>query len=175
MHARSAMRLDLTSAHKALASLERAIVRSKKTPEDEELRDAVIQRFEFTFGGGNPEAPTRAGGGQPASIDRLAFQISCARPRAGLLADVEAWMEYADSGTSRRILMTRQRPRASTRQREVFSDAQALVRRSAEIPCLTSSASRRVRRILKLHAGGLEVRARSRIGVGPSLTRLHLR
>lgn len=37
------MKLDLTSWKRALASLERAITRSIAAPNDEELRDAVIQ------------------------------------------------------------------------------------------------------------------------------------
>lgn len=43
------MTLDLSSFHKALAALDRALVRAQQAPEDEELRDATIQRFEFTF------------------------------------------------------------------------------------------------------------------------------
>jgi len=43
------MRIDLTSFAKALSSLERGITRSQASPEDEEFRDAVIQRFEFTY------------------------------------------------------------------------------------------------------------------------------
>ncbi len=42
-------KLDLSSLEKALASLERAVLRSKEFPEDEELRDAVIQRFEYSY------------------------------------------------------------------------------------------------------------------------------
>jgi hypothetical protein len=43
------MRLDLSSWKKALNSLERAIARSTASPADEELRDAVIQRFEYCY------------------------------------------------------------------------------------------------------------------------------
>jgi len=42
--------LDLTSFHDALASLQRAVTRWQATgQQDEELRDACIQRFEYTF------------------------------------------------------------------------------------------------------------------------------
>ncbi len=41
--------LILTSFEKALNSLEKAISRSSDAPEDEELRDSVIQRFEYTY------------------------------------------------------------------------------------------------------------------------------
>ena len=43
------MKLDLTSWKRALASLERAITRSTAAATDEELRDAVIQRFEYSY------------------------------------------------------------------------------------------------------------------------------
>jgi nucleotidyltransferase substrate binding protein (TIGR01987 family) len=41
--------LDFSSLAKALNALERAYLRSQATPDDEELRDACIQRFEFSF------------------------------------------------------------------------------------------------------------------------------
>lgn len=43
------MKLDFSSFEKALSRLERAIERSRKAPKDEELRDAVIQRFEYSM------------------------------------------------------------------------------------------------------------------------------
>lgn len=43
------MTLDLTSLKQALAALDRGLARSAGSPGDEELRDACIQRFEFTF------------------------------------------------------------------------------------------------------------------------------
>ena len=91
------MRLDLTSVHKALASLGRAIARSKKAPEDEELRDAVIQRFEFTFelAWKTLKRQLEQEVAEPASIDRLAFHdLLREAAERGVLADVEAWMEY---------------------------------------------------------------------------------
>lgn len=43
------MMLDFSSLDKALQSLNRAVVRARSAPGDEELRDAVIQRFEYCF------------------------------------------------------------------------------------------------------------------------------
>lgn len=43
------MGLDISSLQGAVASLERAVDRSSKSPNDEEVRDAVIQRFEYTI------------------------------------------------------------------------------------------------------------------------------
>ena len=41
--------LDLSSLDRALLSLNRAVVRAQESPQDEELRDATIQRFEYCF------------------------------------------------------------------------------------------------------------------------------
>ena len=38
--------MDLTSLEKALTSLQKAIERYGREPEDEEIRDSVIQQFE---------------------------------------------------------------------------------------------------------------------------------
>ncbi len=43
------MQLDFTPLRKALDSLQRALVRWRAAPADEELRDACIQRFEYSF------------------------------------------------------------------------------------------------------------------------------
>lgn len=91
------MRLDLTSVEKALASLQRAIARSKEAPDDEELRDAVIQRFEFTFelAWKTLKRQLEQEVAEPASVDRLAFHdLLREAAERDLLTDVEAWMEY---------------------------------------------------------------------------------
>ena len=41
--------IDLTSLEKALSNLERAIIRSQREPTDQEVRDSVIQRFEYSY------------------------------------------------------------------------------------------------------------------------------
>ncbi len=41
--------LMLSSLEKTIQSFEKAIARSTAAPQDEELRDAVIQRFEYTY------------------------------------------------------------------------------------------------------------------------------
>jgi nucleotidyltransferase substrate binding protein (TIGR01987 family) len=41
--------LDLTAFRSALDSLRRAVARSLAAPADEEVRDSVIQRFEYTY------------------------------------------------------------------------------------------------------------------------------
>jgi hypothetical protein len=44
-----AMSLDLSAWAKALGGLERGITRAAAAPDDEEMRDAVIQRFEYSY------------------------------------------------------------------------------------------------------------------------------
>jgi nucleotidyltransferase substrate binding protein (TIGR01987 family) len=43
------LKIDVTSFEKAIETLQRGIIRSTSLPEDEELRDAVIQRFEYSM------------------------------------------------------------------------------------------------------------------------------
>ena len=93
------MKLDLSPLQKALNSLNRAIVRSQKAPDDEELRDAVIQRFEYTYELSwkmlkrqiEQESPT------PSEIDRLSFRdLLREGAERGMIADVEKWMDYRE-------------------------------------------------------------------------------
>lgn len=93
------MLLDISSMKKALDSLEKAVARSKNEPADEELRDAVIQRFEYTYELSwkmlkrvlELESPN------PAGIDQLSFpdMIREAGER-GIIPNVEAWLVYRE-------------------------------------------------------------------------------
>ena len=93
------MKLDFSPLQKALNSLNRAIVRSQKAPDDEELRDAVIQRFEYTYELAwkmlkrqlEQEFPT------PSDVDRLSFRdLLREGAERGMIADVEKWMDYRE-------------------------------------------------------------------------------
>jgi nucleotidyltransferase substrate binding protein (TIGR01987 family) len=89
--------LDLSSLEKALDSLEHAIKRSKTEPEDKEVRDSVIQRFEYSYELSwkmmkrqlEIDSPT------PVSIDAMGFKdmIREAAER-NLINNPEAWFEY---------------------------------------------------------------------------------
>jgi nucleotidyltransferase substrate binding protein (TIGR01987 family) len=91
------MRLDFTSLEKALNSLHRAILRSQASPGDEELRDAVIQRFEYSYElcwkmlkrRLEQDVP------DPSGIDRLSFrELLREAAERGYVQDVERWMDY---------------------------------------------------------------------------------
>jgi len=43
------MKLDLTSLDKAINSLKKSIIRFENEPNDDIVRDSVIQRFEYTY------------------------------------------------------------------------------------------------------------------------------
>ena len=93
------MSLDFSPLEKALNSLNRALVRAVATPGDEELRDACIQRFEYTFElcwkmlkrQLESELPN------PTEVDgysyRKLFRVAAER---GLVQDVEAWFDYRE-------------------------------------------------------------------------------
>lgn len=91
------MSLDLSSFEKALASLERAITRTQAAPNDEELRDSVIQRFEYTYELSwkmlkrqlEKDAPNTA------EIDTMGFKDLLREGAVrGLVDNPEAWFEY---------------------------------------------------------------------------------
>ena len=93
------MHLDFTSLDKALASLNRAIQRSQGSPQDEEVRDAVIQRFEYTYElcwkmlkrQLELEAPN------PAIIDTLSFRdLLREAAQVGIQIDMERWLDYRE-------------------------------------------------------------------------------
>jgi len=89
--------LDLTSLEKALKSLERAIKRSQGVPDDDEVRDSVIQRFECTYelSWKMLKRQLEIDSQTPASIDAMGFKemIREAAERS-LINNPEAWFEY---------------------------------------------------------------------------------
>ena len=93
------MKLDLSALEKALASLARALLRSHGVPADEELRDACIQRFEYTFELAWKMLKRRLELDVPSTdaVDTLSYRamIRLAAER-GLLANPQAWFDYRD-------------------------------------------------------------------------------
>lgn len=89
--------LDLSSLAQAVSSLARAVKRSQGAPDDTELRDSVIQRFEYTYElcwkmlkrRIELDAPT------PSAIDALGYKdLIREGATRGLIANPEAWFEY---------------------------------------------------------------------------------
>ncbi len=94
------MGLILTPLVRAIASLRRGIERSRGVPEDEEVRDAVIHRFEYTY-----ELCCRMLRRQlaeeaaaPVEVDRLGFRdLMRVGAERGYIADPERWFRYREA------------------------------------------------------------------------------
>jgi nucleotidyltransferase substrate binding protein (TIGR01987 family) len=93
------MQLDFSSLQKALAQLEKAFTRSQNNTSDEELRDACIQRFEYSFelSWKMLKKQIEKEVGSSADIDTYSkkqlFRVGGER---GLIEKVEAWFEYLE-------------------------------------------------------------------------------
>lgn len=95
-----AHRLDLSSLRDALASLHRALDRWKAANfQDEELRDACIQRFEYTFELCWKMLKRRLelDLADARSVDGMSFRdLMRSGGEYGLVRDVDAWMVFRD-------------------------------------------------------------------------------
>lgn len=91
------MKLDFSSYEKAIHSLKRVLDRSRSVPEDEDIRDACIQRFEYTYELAfkmlkrqlEQELPSRE------ELDQLPFkEVIRVGAERGLIAAPERWFDY---------------------------------------------------------------------------------
>jgi len=92
------MKLDTTVFEKAIASLERAVFRAQGSPNDEELRDAVIQRFEYTMDLSWKfiQRALRNAGVQETAI-RTKRDLFREGAIMGWIVDPTTWFEYYDA------------------------------------------------------------------------------
>lgn len=91
--------LDLTSFRRALAALDRGLARWASAPGDEELRDACIQRFEFTFELAWKMLKRRLEIDLPNAqeVDSMSYRtLIRVGAEQGLVQDVTAWFVYRD-------------------------------------------------------------------------------
>jgi len=89
---------DTTVLETAIASLERAILRAQGSPSDEELRDAVIQRFEYTMDLAWKliQRALKNAGVQESAI-RTKRDLFREGARMGWIVDPTSWFEYYDA------------------------------------------------------------------------------
>lgn len=91
--------LDISSLEKAINSFEKGWIRFQADPADLEVRDACIQRFEYTYELGAKMIHRRLemDSDNPAEIDLLNFRdkIRLAAEK-GIIYDPENWFEFRD-------------------------------------------------------------------------------
>ncbi|MRR36895.1 nucleotidyltransferase [bacterium] len=93
------MTLDFSSFEKALTSLQRVLARSAGVPGDEDLRDACIQRFEYTYELAFKMLKRQLEQELPSSeeLDHLPFkEIIRIGAERGLIGAPERWFDYRD-------------------------------------------------------------------------------
>ena len=93
------MKLDFTALRKAIDSLSKAIRRSDKDKADEELRDAVIQRFEYTFELCWKMLKRRVEMDSvvPSEVDAMSYKaLMRESAERGLILDVVKWLIYRE-------------------------------------------------------------------------------
>ena len=94
------MPLDITPLANAIDRLREGLVRHHREPADDQLRDGLIQRFEFTYELCHRllRRFIRQGAASPEEVDRMAFQdlIRTANQQGVLLGDWAAWHRYRD-------------------------------------------------------------------------------
>ena len=93
-----AIELDIQPLEKAIVSLESAHARHDQTPGDDIVRDACIQRFEFTYELSHKMLKRflEATSANPADVDLMPFQdlIRTGSERGLLLSDWSRWKIY---------------------------------------------------------------------------------
>ena len=125
------MKLDLSALERALASLGKAILRAAAEPADEEIRDAVIQRFEYSYElcwrmikrRVEMDAPV------PAEIDAMSFNALMREAgERGLIQDVSRWLVYREQrNTTSHTYDAMKAQSVYQTARQFFPDAQALL------------------------------------------------
>jgi nucleotidyltransferase substrate binding protein (TIGR01987 family) len=93
--------LDISSLVNAVARLREGLDRHRKEPHDEQLRDGLIQRFEFTYELSHRmlRRYLRLVAPSPGEYDQMSFQdlIRSANEQGLLRGDWPAWRRYRDT------------------------------------------------------------------------------
>lgn len=99
-HDRDTMTLDLSSFDKAIDRLEEGLARYQQDITDTQIRDGLIQRFEFTYELSHKmlKRYLEASSATPEELDRMAFAdlIRSGNEQALLLGDWPRWKIYRE-------------------------------------------------------------------------------
>ena len=91
---------DVTSLVNAIERLREGLARHRREPDDEQLRDGLIQRFEYTYELCHRflKRFLRMTAASPGDVDRMAFQdlIRTANQQGLLLGNWQDWHRYRD-------------------------------------------------------------------------------
>ena len=91
--------INLTSFRNALKSLDKASKRSLDSPDDEEVRDAVIQRFEYCYelSWKMLKRKLKIDFATPEDVDRMSFKELIREGAVrGFVENPEKWFEYRE-------------------------------------------------------------------------------
>ena len=91
--------IDLGSLKNALRSLEKGANRSLESPDDEEVRDAVIQRFEYCYelSWKMLKRKLKLDAATPEDVDRMSFKELIREGAVrGFIEDPEKWFVYRE-------------------------------------------------------------------------------
>ncbi len=95
--------LDITPLVNAVERLREGLARHEREPADDQLRDGLIQRFEFTYERAHRmlRRYLRSISPNPDAFDQMPFQdlIRTGNEHALLLGDWSAWRRYRDMGS----------------------------------------------------------------------------
>ena len=98
--AASGVSLDIGALVNAVARLQEGLERHRREPADDQLRDGLIQRFEFTYELAHRilRRYLRQVSPSPATFDQMPFQelIRTGSAQGLLLSDWPAWRHYRD-------------------------------------------------------------------------------
>lgn len=92
--------LDLTPLERAISRLQEGLARYQQDISDTQIRDGLIQRFEFTYEISHKMLKRflEATSANPAEFDNMSFQdlIRSGNERGLLLSDWSAWRKYRE-------------------------------------------------------------------------------
>lgn len=92
--------LDLTPLERAISRLQEGVARYEQDISDTQIRDGLIQRFEFTYEISHKMLKRflEATSANPAEFDNMSFQdlIRSGNERGLLLGDWAAWRKYRE-------------------------------------------------------------------------------